>query len=331
MEFLYDYLAFLARIITLTVALLVVIGSIAGIAMRGRDQEQLEIKRLNDRYRDMGRMLQQQFETSRGWRARLGAMRGRNKASVPTPDPERARVFVMRFHGDIRASAVDHLREEVSAVLTQARPNLDKALICIESGGGMIPHYGLAAAQLLRLRDAGLDMTVCVDRIAASGGYLMAATGHRIIAAPFAIVGSIGVVAQLPNFHRWLKRREVDVEVLTSGRHKRTLTLLGQNTAEGRTKFQQELEEAHSLFKAFLARYRPALDMNKVGTGEHWYGEQALPLGLIDELGTSDQILMKLAGEFDLYQISYKRHQPLGKRLSGTITGIAERLVGLLR
>ncbi|SEK83144.1 protease SohB [Ectothiorhodospira marina] len=333
MEFIYDFALFLAKALTIVVAILVVLGSLASTAANARErgQDSLNVRRLNDRYQHMENTLKRRFAAPRGWAARLKRLRGGDKgksALAPSPDPDRARVFVLKFHGDIRASHVESLREEVSTVLTQARPDLDHVVVCVESGGGMVPHYGQAASQLVRLRDAGLKVTVCVDRIAASGGYLMAAVAHRIVAAPFAIVGSIGVVAQLPNFHRWLKRRNVDVELLTAGEYKRTLTVLGRNTAEGRAKFQEDLEETHTLFKTFLSRYRPSLDMDQVGTGEHWYGEQARPLGLVDELGTSDDVLMKLAREHDLYEITYKRRQSLGKRMGTAMESITERLLG---
>ncbi|EHQ51885.1 putative inner membrane peptidase [Ectothiorhodospira sp. PHS-1] len=334
MEFLYEYGLFLAKAVTFVVAALILLGSITAAAggSRERGQEHLNVRHLNQRYRDMEKTLGEHLKTPRslGQRLRRLGRKQDDKKPSPPPDPDRSRIFVLRFHGDIRASRVENLREEVSAILTQARKDLDQVVVCLESGGGMVPHYGLAASQLVRLRDAGLHLTVTVDRVAASGGYLMAAVAHRIVAAPFAIVGSIGVVAQLPNLHRWLKRREVDVELLTAGEYKRTLTVLGQNTPEGRAKFQQELDEAHALFKAFLGRYRPQLHLDTVATGEHWYGEQALPLNLVDALSTSDDELMRLSREFDLYEVTYRRKQPLGKRFSGAVDGALDRVMRLL-
>ncbi|SEQ01544.1 serine protease SohB [Ectothiorhodospira magna] len=334
MEFLYEYGLFLAKAVTFLVAALILLGSITAAASgsRERGQENLNIRHLNQRYRDMEKALGEHLKTPRtlGQRLKRLGRKSEDNPPAPPPDPDRSRVFVLRFQGDIRASRVDNLREEVSAILTQARKDLDQVVICLESSGGMVPHYGLAASQLIRLRDAGLHLTVTVDRVAASGGYLMAAVAHRIVAAPFAIVGSIGVVAQLPNLHRWLKRREVDVELLTAGEYKRTLTVLGQNTPEGRAKFQQELDEVHALFKVFLGRYRSQLDLDRVATGEYWYGEQALPLNLIDALGTSDDELMGLSRKFDLYEVTYCRKQPLGKRFSGAVDGVLDRVMRLL-
>lgn len=223
---------------------------------------------------------------------------------------ESPRSFVLRFDGDIRASAVDALREEVSAVLQVARPGIDRVLLVLDSPGGMVPGYGLAAAQLARLRTRGIELVAVVDRVAASGGYMMAAVADRIVAAPFAILGSIGVVAQIPNIHRLLKENNIDVELHTAGQYKRTLTLLGENTEAGREKFREEIEQTHELFKQFLNRFRPQLDLDKLATGEHWLGEDALTLGLIDAIGTSDDLILEAIEAGDTYEIT----QPLKKR-----------------
>ncbi|SFM26868.1 inner membrane peptidase. Serine peptidase. MEROPS family S49 [Ectothiorhodospira mobilis] len=329
MDAIQGYLLFLAKAVTVVVAALFLAAGLAGAAGggRGAGQERLVVRRVNDRHRDFERTLRRRMTSPGGWRERLRALRAPGAARPRRPaGGDRPRIFVLRFHGDLRATQVESLREEVTAVLTQARRHLDRVVLLLESGGGMIPHYGLAAAQIQRLREADLHITVTVDRIAASGGYLMAAAGHRIVAAPFAVVGSIGVVAQLPNLHRWLKRRDVDMEVLTAGEYKRTLTLLGRNTPEGRAKLQEELEQAHRLFKDFLARNRPGLDLERVGTGEYWYGEQAVTLGLVDELATSDGLLCHLAAEHDLYEVTWQRRQPLGRRLGGAIGRILERI-----
>ncbi|MCG5534782.1 protease SohB [Ectothiorhodospira mobilis] len=329
MDAIQGYLLFLAKAVTVVVAALFLAAGLASAAGSGRGagQERLVVRRINDRYRDFERTLKRGMTPRGDWRERLRALRAPGAARPRRPaGGDRPRIFVLRFHGDLRATQVESLREEVTAVLTQARRHLDRVVLLLESGGGMIPHYGLAAAQIQRLREADLHVTVTVDRIAASGGYLMAAAGHRIVAAPFAVVGSIGVVAQLPNLHRWLKRRDVDMEVLTAGEYKRTLTLLGRNTPEGRAKLQEELEQAHRLFKDFLARNRPGLDLERVGTGEYWYGEQAVTLGLVDELATSDGLLCHLAAEHDLYEVTWQRRQPLGRRLGGAIGRILERI-----
>ena len=223
-------------------------------------------------------------------------------------------MFVLRFDGDLKASSVDTLREAITAILLAATPE-DHVLVCLESGGGLVPHYGLAASQLQRIRDAKLHLTVAIDKIAASGGYMMACVANEIIAAPFAIIGSIGVVAQLPNFHRFLEKNNIDFEQITAGQYKRTLTVFGKNTAEGREKLQTEVEETHTLFKSFVSTHRPAVDIEKIATGEHWYASQCVEKKLVDTLQTSDDYLLSKKDTHALYEIHYKFKQSFMKRL----------------
>ncbi|MGM8871746.1 protease SohB [Psychrobacter sp. 2Y5] len=223
-------------------------------------------------------------------------------------------VFVLDFDGDIKASAVKHLREEISTLISTANEG-DEVIIRLESGGGMVHSYGLAAAQLVRLKDAGLKLTVCVDKIAASGGYMMACVADKIIAAPFAVIGSIGVVSQLPNFHKLLKKNDVDFEMFTAGDYKRTVTVFGENDDEDRAKYQQELEQTHDLFKHFVNTYRSELDLNKVANGEHWYGEDALKLKLVDKLQTSDSYVLELMKTNEVYALHSRQKPTLAEKL----------------
>jgi serine protease SohB len=223
-------------------------------------------------------------------------------------------VFVLNFHGDIRASALASLREEVTAVLTVAQPE-DEVMLRLESSGGLVHAYGLAAAQLLRIRDRRLKLTVAVDKVAASGGYLMACVADRIIAAPFAILGSIGVIAQLPNFNRLLKKHDIDYEQFMAGEYKRTVTLFGENTDKGRHKFQEEIEATHALFKDFVRNHRPQLDLDQVATGEYWYGTRALEHRLADELRTSDDYLLDASAGAEVYEVTYTGKKPWLARL----------------
>lgn len=329
MAFLYEYSLFLAKSLTILLIILIVLTAVTALLMRARggggDDEQLQVKNLNERFRNMEKILRHEVSGSKDARRheREEKRAQRKRATDAAP-----KVFVLRFHGDIRGTRVDNLREEVTAILTLARPAVDRVVVCIDSGGGVVPAYGLAAAQLARLRDKQIDLTAAIDRIAASGGYMMAAVAQHIVAAPFAVVGSIGVVAQIPNVHRLLKRHDIDIELLTAGQHKRTLTVLGRNTPEGRSKFQQELDETHELFKAHLQHYRPQLDLAALATGEHWYGEQALALKLVDELRTSDDLLMWLARDHDLFEISFSRKQGLGQRMQLAFEHNIERWLG---
>ncbi|MFZ3191644.1 MAG: protease SohB [Moraxellaceae bacterium] len=219
------------------------------------------------------------------------------------------RVFLLDFKGDVQASAVDTLREEITLILSMARAGKDQVVVRLESPGGLVHGYGLAAAQLARLREAGFKLTICVDKVAASGGYMMACLADKIVAAPFAVVGSIGVVAQLPNFNKLLKQHNIDFDVYTAGEYKRTVTVFGENSEEGKEKFESELQQTHALFKHFVEKYRPQLDVSKVATGEHWYGEDAISLKLVDQLQTSDGYIMSLLPTHDVYLIE-SRHKP---------------------
>ncbi|MFO7858909.1 MAG: protease SohB [Ectothiorhodospiraceae bacterium] len=333
MTFVYEYGLFLAQTLTLVVAILVVASGLVALAGRSRDQgkDGLRVRKLNQRYRDMGQTLDGALTEKRGLRRLRRRQKQEDKktrrSGGSTAQEPRPRVFVLRFQGDLRASHVESLREEVSAVLLRARPGQDQVIVCLESPGGMVHGYGLAASQLARLRERGIQLTAAVDRVAASGGYLMACVAHRIVAAPFAVVGSIGVVAQLPNFHRLLKRADVDVELHTAGEHKRTLTTIGENTHAGRRKFQEELETTHELFKGFVQRYRSGLDLEEVANGDHWYAEQAVSLNLVDALQTSDDLIMDCTREADVFEVTYERKQGMGKRLVLGVETAVQRLL----
>lgn len=321
-EFLSQYGLFLAKTITFGVALLLLTGAMVNLIRQARSQsqpERLEVRNLNERFRWLADTVKAELESpaerKRAAKARKQEEKARQKALKEGKAPAKPRVFVLDFEGNLRADATEALREEVSAILQVAREG-DEVLLRLESPGGLVPAYGLAASQLKRLKAKGLKLTVAVDQVAASGGYLMACVADHIIAAPFAILGSIGVVGQVPNVHRWLKNHDVDIELHTAGEYKRTLTVLGENTEAGRAKFREELELTHQLFKGFVAEHRPVLDVDRVATGEHWYGQQALELKLVDELKTSDDWLLARSAEADLLQLRYRPPQRLSDRLA---------------
>ncbi|MDQ5910589.1 MAG: serine protease SohB [Pseudomonadota bacterium] len=315
MEFLSEYGMFLAKAITLVIAVLALVGGIVALVARGSGESEsrgrLDIRHLNDDYDQMALALKSAILPKKALKQFQKEHKAREKQHDKT---ERHRVFVLNFHGDIRAAAVASLREEVTAVLTSAQPE-DEVIVRLESAGGMVHGYGLAAAQLLRLRERQIKLTVAVDKVAASGGYMMACVADRIVAAPFAILGSIGVIAQLPNFNRLLKKHDVDFEQFMAGEHKRTVTLFGENTDKGRQKFQEEIEDVHTLFKDFVKNHRPQLDLERVATGEHWFGARALDCRLVDELRTSDDVLLDASTSADLYEITYTGKKPWLARL----------------
>jgi len=319
-EVLQDYALFLAQAVTVVVAVGAVAAIIAAATRKsGQASEGIQVERLNDRFDDLSRPLEAQSMPAKAFKAVHRARRKARKAQRRKGrDRERPRVYVLDFRGDIRASAARDLREEVSAILGLAGEG-EKVLVRLENAGGLVHEHGFAASQLARLKDRGLELTVAVDKVAASGGYMMACIADRILAAPFAVLGSIGVLAQVPNVNRLLEERGVDVEMFKGGRYKRTVTVLGKNTPEDRQKFQQEIDELHALFKRFVAEHRPSLDLERVGTGEHWFGKDALGLGLCDAIGTSDEWLMARRKEADLLRVRYRRRERIGQRLAHAV------------
>lgn len=322
-EWLMDIGRFAAQLLILTVVLGMVIAVLARARSEaGSDRLRLRIEELNQRYEYRRRRLALAAAAPSVRKRLLKGFRRddkqRLKASKGQAEPEQT-VWVLDFRGDIKASGVNRFAEEISAVLASAGEG-DEVVLRLESAGGLVHAYGLAAAQVERLKEARLTVTVCVDKVAASGGYLMACAADQLRAAPFAVLGSIGVVAQLPNLHRLLKRHDIDVELLTAGEYKRTLTVFGENTDEGRDKFQSDLEHTHQLFKAHVARHRPALDIEAVATGEIWYGRDALERGLIDALGTSEAYLMSRLPQARVLSIRLEPRNTLGGRLGMAVS-----------
>lgn len=310
MEFLSEYGLFLLKTITLVLSILIVAGGIFGMSRKStKSKDKLEITSLN-KHRDT--LKKQMILEVKGKKAAKKI--AENKKQTDNAKPS---LFVLEFQGDIKASQVESLREEVSAVLSVCTPQ-DEVMIKIESPGGSVNGYGLAAAQLQRIRDQGVPLTACIDKVAASGGYLMACVAHHIIASPFAIIGSIGVVAQIPNFHRWLKKNDVDVELMTAGDYKRTLTIFGENTEKGRQKFQEDIEKIHIAFRDYVLTNRHALtpeDMDVIATGEHWLAKDAALLKMVDVLKTSDDWLIEKMAHFNVFKVCVPAKQSLAQRL----------------
>ena len=309
-----QYALFLAQIATLALAVIGVVAGLVALSRRkNKDAGQIEVTDVNRKFEAAGDRIQAAQLPSKAHRILQKKRKLERKAQLKNAEAEPCS-YLLDFKGDIRASAFTALREEISAILQVAKPG-DAVLLRLESGGGLVNRYGLAAAQLLRLRDAQLPLTVMVDTVAASGGYLMAAAADKIVASPFALIGSIGVIAQIPNFHRWLQARDIDWEQFTAGKFKRTVTLFGENTETGRAKLRQELEEIHAQFRAFVQGRRAQLDMDKVATGEAWLGSKALELGLVDELATSDEIIRSACQRGRVLHVSFQRKLGLPERL----------------
>ncbi|MDC0661842.1 protease SohB [Marinobacter sp. SS21] len=350
MEFLTEFGLFLAKTVTLVVAVIVLVSAIISAAQKDREGQgldgELRTRKLNDRYRRLKEALEarllDEHELKRWQKARKKARKAEEKShkqqaksSDGASEARRQRVFVIDFEGDIKASDTDSLRKSITGVLSVAEPGVDEVVVRLESGGGLVHSYGLAAAQLDRIRSKGVTLTACVDKVAASGGYMMACVADKIIASPFAILGSIGVVAQLPNFHRLLKKNDVDFEVLTAGEHKRTLTVFGENTEKGRQKFLSDLEDTHGLFKEYVSQRRPDLDIATVANGDIWFGKRALDVRLIDEIKTSDEYLIEACERADVVSVGFHHKRSLPERLGLATTAAIEhtfwRVAGAFR
>ncbi|EQC2548326.1 MULTISPECIES: protease SohB [Enterobacter] len=336
MELLSQYGLFLAKIATVVIAIAVVAVLIVNLTQRKRQRGELRITRLSEQYQEMQEEMslalldthqQKLWHKAQKKKHKQEAKAAKAKAKLNAPqDKVIPRVYVLDFKGSMDAHEVASLREEVTAVLAVATPQ-DQVVVRLESPGGVVHGYGLAASQLQRLREKQIPLTVAVDKVAASGGYMMACVADNIVAAPFAIIGSIGVVAQIPNFNRFLKNKEIDIELHTAGQYKRTLTLLGENTEEGRQKFREDLNETHHLFKDFVHRMRPTLDIEQVATGEHWYGVQALEKGLVDAVGTSDDLLLNLMDGRELVGVRFTQRKRLLDRFTNSAAESADRLL----
>lgn len=299
MDFLANYGLFLLKIITLVIAILLTVAGFFAISKKPRPK--LEIIPLNEQYEELKHRMSHEIKNKKTKKKK------KSKEEIPS-------LYVIDFNGDIKASQAEQLRESITAVLAIVQER-DEVLIRLESPGGAVNGYGLAASQLQRLRDRKIPLTVCIDKIAASGGYLMACVANHIVAAPFAIIGSIGVVAQIPNFHRWLKKNNIDMELLTAGEYKRTLTLFGENTEKGREKFKEDLEKIHQAFRNYLLANRSQLNLEQVATGEHWLASDALDLKLVDLLKTSDDYLMDKMDAFNAFNLRVHAKRSLADKL----------------
>ncbi|EOV9675138.1 protease SohB [Cronobacter turicensis] len=337
MNLLAEYGLFLAKIVTVVVAIVIVIALIANLTQRKKAQRgELRVTRLGEEYKEMKEEVAAALldpHQHKQWHknqkkknkqeAKAAKARAKHGEAAPAGKPT---LYVLDFKGSIDAHEVTALREEVTAVLAVAKP-ADEVLLRLESPGGVVHGYGLAASQLQRLRERQIPLTIAVDKVAASGGYMMACVANKIVAAPFAIIGSIGVVAQIPNFNRLLKRNDIDIELHTAGQYKRTLTLLGENTEEGREKFREDLNETHQLFKEFVHSMRPSLDIEAVATGEHWYGVQAQEKGLVDDISTSDDLIIARMQERDVVSLRYLQRKRLMDRFTGSAAQSLDRLL----
>ncbi|MBX2857369.1 MAG: protease SohB [Cellvibrionaceae bacterium] len=336
MEFLIEYGLFLAKAVTVVIAIAVIVAIAvsSGLKNQGKEKGFIEVTNLSEKYDEVTQAIKSSLLDEKAVKAEQKEKKKqqkqaqkaekKNRKTKTEDSQQKPRVFVVDFDGDIKASATEELREVVSAILGFATRE-DEVVLRLESQGGMVHSYGLAASQLARVTEKEIPLTVCVDKVAASGGYMMACVAKKIVSAPFAIIGSIGVVAQLPNFHRLLKKHDIDYEMLTAGEYKRTLTMFGENTEKGRDKFTEDLEDTHTLFKDFIGEHRPQVDLPAVATGEIWFGRRAIENKLVDQLQTSDQYLLDLREKADIFLVSYEQKKSLAEKVGLNVQAGIER------
>ena len=322
MEFIIEYGMFFAKTLTFTVAVLLVILAAIGSAAKTKKEPKgaISITHLNKEIDDLSDEIKYVIEDKENLKKakkenKKAEKKKQKEKRKGDTDNDKKRYYVFDFNGDSRASQVEDMRKVITAVLTVIRSEKDEIILRLESPGGMVHGYGLAASQLERIKSLNIPLTICVDKVAASGGYMMACLGSKIISAPFAYIGSIGVLMQLPNFNRLLKEKNIDYEVVTAGEYKRTLTMFGENTEKGRAKVAEEINDAHDLFKDFVKENRPVLDIDKVATGEAWFGKKALELKLVDEIKTSDECIVDACKEAEVYLVAYEKKLTIADRL----------------
>jgi len=355
LEFLSEYGLFLAKTITFVVALIVLVGFVVSASMKGQHEERghIEVNKINEKYDDMLDVLnaaildeqalkeqekqrkkaekelkqanKKKAKESKQKAGKAKSVEANVEAGEDTEELGKPRVFIIDFVGDMKASATEELRRVITSILAVVSKR-DEIVVRLESAGGLVHSYGLASSQLSRITSKEIPLTICVDKVAASGGYMMACVANKIIAAPFAVIGSIGVVAQLPNFHKILKKNDVDYEMLTAGEYKRTLTMFGENTEKGRKKFVDDLEDTHVLFKEFITEHRDIVDIDDVATGEIWFGSRALDKKLIDEVQTSDEYLYDKIKDNDIYEISFVQKKNLAQKVGLSVESALERV-----
>lgn len=302
---------FLIVVLAIAVLMILISAAVAG-QKKMKKKKPLEVTDLGEELQNYSLKMKLHTHPVKQVKKEIKTLKKKKDKEKKEKDSKLKHAYVLDFKGDIEASQVERLREEISILLKTADPKTDEVILRLNNRGGAVYAHGLGASQLQRLKDKGFHLTICVDEIAGSGGYLMACVANKILAAPFAYLGSIGVLYQTPNFHRFLQKQDVDFEEHHAGKYKRTVTMFGEPTDEKRQKLQQDLKEIHNHFKNYVVQHRPKLNMEKVATGEVWLGLTAKELGLIDEISTSDDYILSLLENKKVYHICLKQKEPSG-------------------
>ena len=339
MEYLIQYGMFLAKAVTIVLAIFIVLGAIASAGSKQKKSGRkgsIKVSQLNEHFDEMREEVRHAVLEKDELKATHKLEKKQAKAEHKEKKKHKAgsedasverkkRVYVLNFKGDIAANAVISLREEITATLSMAEEQ-DEVLLRLESPGGMVHAYGLASSQLLRIKNNKIPLTICVDKVAASGGYMMACLADKLVAAPFAMIGSIGVLVQVPNFHRVLKKHDVDYEIISAGEYKRTLTTFGEITKKGKEKVQEDVQVIHDIFKQWVKDHRPSVDIEKISTGEVWVGMQAKEKYMVDEIKTSDECIVSACDKADVYEVEFTIRKSIQDKLGSVFHGTVEKL-----
>ena len=342
MDFLIEYGMFLAKAITIVLSIGIVVGLVASSGQKNKKGEKkgdIRVTQINEHIDELRDTLRASIldkeelkEIEKAKKKKTKAETKKKKVTAKKTedknqdDSETKRYFVLNFEGNIAADAVESLREEITAILSMATKN-DEVILRLESPGGMVHAYGLASSQLLRIKNKKIPLTICVDKVAASGGYMMACLADRLVAAPFAIIGSIGVLVQLPNFHRVFKKYDVDYEIISAGEYKRTLTHFGEITNKGKDKVKDDVENIHQIFKDWVKTYRPSVEIDTIATGETWVGSQAKDKYMVDDIKTSDECVIEACENSEVYEIKFEIKKSLQVKLASLLEESTHRLI----
>ena len=320
-ELLSNYGLFLLKTLTVVISIVLILSFIVS-TRNNKAEGDITIKNINEEFSLLEENIKKNLLGKSEFKKFI-KLRKKNKKI------NGKKLFVLDFKGNIKASEIVSLRREISGIILSYQKS-DEVLLRLENSGGTVHEHGLAAAQLKRLKDKNIPLTICVDKVAASGGYMMACVANKIIASPFAIIGSIGVLAQVPNFNKLLKNKGIDFEQHTAGNYKRTVTMFGENTDKDREKLVEQLQDIHILFKDFITTNRKNIDIDKVATGEYWYGPKALELNLIDGIMTSDEYILSMINEFEIFHIQYKKLKTLSDKISKISSSASSKVFNML-
>ena len=313
-----NYGLFLLKTLTVLISILLIL-SFAVNSKRSKSDGSLEVTNINNELVTLEENIKKNILTSKEFKKFI-KHRKKNLKML------NKKLFVIDFKGNIKASEIISLRREISGIILSHKKG-DEVLLRLENSGGTVHEHGLAASQLKRIKDKRIPLTICVDKVAASGGYMMACVANKIISSPFAIIGSIGVLAQVPNFNKLLKNKGVDFEQHTAGNYKRTVTMFGENTDKDREKLGEQLEDIHMLFKDFIVSQRKNVDIEKVATGEYWYGKSALDLNLVDQIMTSDEYILSMKDRFDIIHIKYKPSKTFADKFAKVSSSLSGKIL----